>query len=330
MRRAKNAAFLTLILSCLVAAFFFAPKLVKDKSFPQTSNGEVKRNFFNTPNFSHLQISDKLEKDFIRVCIWNVKNYSLSFRDRLMRPKPEIEKAGICEIIKQISPDVLMLQEVGGDEFLLDLAQRLAEEGEVFEYRLMQASELNSRLGILSKIPPKKVFDLNKVYFKYRDEEKRRSPRATLGMQFETNGIEWVAFTIHLKSKYGAKKDDFEFYEYRRAEIAAILKTISFIDAENFPAIIGGDFNEDPNPKSEAIFAKNNFFILENQGKTPYTYHWRKESRDSIYDYFYVSKNMKNFVLRNGASVFSSLDITKKNAASDHRPVWVDLNFKKN
>lgn len=318
---------MTLVLACALAAFFYFPKFGEDGNFSEKfSDGEIIINFSEQKDFSLFE-----EKDFIRVCIWNVKNYSLSFRDRLKRPKPEIEKAAICEIVAQIKPDILMLQEMGGDEFLLDLAQRLADSGEIFNYRVLQKSTLNSRLGILSKIRPKKVLDLNEIYFTYFNGETKRSPRAALGLHFESEGIEWCTFTVHLKSKYGAKKDDFEFYEYRRRELAAILEKISDEShGKDIPTLIGGDFNEDPNPQACELFEKRGFLILRNIGETPHTYHWRKESRDSTYDYFYASKNMANFLRQEGASVFTPLDITKKNAASDHRPVWVDLSFKKN
>ncbi len=307
-RFAKNALFIALCSFWIVSAVLF----VADSDFRDFSFSKIGL-YDNFP-----EIPPKPEGNSVRVCTWNVRNYAVFYNGGKVRPKPLAERKSLCKTIAKINPDVLLIQEIGEDEFLLEFAKLLAEEGQVFKWRISPDSKMSSRLGILSKIPVDKVFDFSGLNF-FINGESKTSPRSTIGAKFTTNGKEWFAFTLHLKSKFGAKKRDKEYFPYRREEIGAILKSVSEVAGDM--VCVGGDFNEEPRKEIENLFRDKGLVLLNSDSS--HSYYWSKKELYQLYDYFYVSKGMLKAVDGKRARVF----VGSPMEASDHNPVFIDINF---
>ena len=73
------------------------------------------------------------ESGKVRVCIWNLKlyldTYKMTERGRTKAPKSEVEKRAIVEVLREINPDVLGVEEIGTDKFLKEFLNILRESG---------------------------------------------------------------------------------------------------------------------------------------------------------------------------------------------------------
>ena len=282
----------------------------------------------NSNNVVLATAPTKVSQDIVRVCSWNVRNYSVAGRringKYVQAPKPEVEKKHLREVIRKINPDVLLIQEMGDVGFLQELQSDLAREKLVYPYSALTRYDAPSRLAILSKIKPTQIYDCCNVKFTFR-KDNRYSPRGTLGFAFDTNGVRWYAFAIHLKSAQGARKSDEKFTPFRIAEMKAIDERIVREIGKSQPVIMCGDFNQEPTSALLKSLKKLKLDLLEqadSYGKS-HSYYWSKKNLYFMYDYFLVSKKIKPYIKAN-ATVFDAGFI-----ASDHRPIYVDLDFRK-
>ena len=288
---------------------------------------EISKQTLSSENFSLLDASEKVSPEVVRVCTWNVRNYSVAGRringKYVQAPKPEFEKKHLRNVLKKINPDVLMIQEMGDMEFLRELQSDLARDGLKYPYVALTRYDAPSRLAILSKIKPAQVFDCCDIKFKFRGDN-RFSPRGTLGMAFYSNGVRWYSFATHLKSAQGARKSDENFTPFRFAEMKAIDTRIANEIGKNKPIIMGGDFNQEPTSSLLKNLKKLKLQLLEqsdSSGKS-HSYFWSKKNIYFMYDFFLVSDKMKNYI-SSKATIFDAGFI-----ASDHRPIYVDLDFR--
>lgn len=264
----------------------------------------------------------------VRVCSWNVRNYNVSGRQvggkYVQAPKPESEKEALRKILKRINADVLLIEEMGDIAFLRELRDDLAR-GENLSYPYIAVTRYDSpsRLAIMSKIKPAKVLDCCDIKFPFRGDT-RYSPRGALGFGFDTAGVRWYAFAIHLKSALGARKSDENFAPFRAAEAAAIDSRIADETRGCEFVIVGGDFNQEPSNYILKRFVKTRLRIgdlFDKHGQS-HTYFWKKKGEYFRYDYFLATE--KIWDISRGGEVYDAGFF-----ASDHRPIYVDLDFVK-
>ena len=265
---------------------------------------------------------DTFTRDFIRVCTWNVHNYNVSNRRAsggrwISYPKPENERNAVCEILAKIDADVILLQEMGDMTYLQDLHSRLSQAGKVYSTAIVSAYDAPSRLAILSRIKPSKVFDFSDTQISVKCE-KTYSPRGTLGVRLDVAGESFYAFSIHLKSKVGAKKQDEAFVPFRFAELRAIRKRVESSIGKNAKIIYGGDFNDEPKKRFLRNLGDVECLNQADMLGFSHTYHWEKKNIFYKYDFFAVTQSLVPFIKGNAV-------ITPNGIASDHRPVYVDI-----
>jgi len=264
--------------------------------------------------------------DTLRVCTFNLRNYLVT--DRLVEgrwrkayPKPEAEKSALAAILKDINAHVLLLQEMGGKADLEDLLRRLDGAGMPYPYfALSNGADPERRLCILSKIPLEDVFTLDGGGFML-DGTLQISARGLLTAKIRPkNGIVIRLATLHLKSKYGAKKADKEFEPFREAELKGLLTELKK-KTDKDPVLIGGDFNDDARGPLSAIIENSDFKRVSNpSGDTPYTYFWKKGKGYYVYDFFVTNPAMAGFL--SGAK-FTVYGIRQD--ASDHSAAYLDI-----
>ena len=319
----KYAAFIFLVWVALVfLTFAFSDRFPFDADF---SSPDSLENVSRLPAYDDSEFTLRAG-GIVRIATWNLKNYTVSNRrvngKWIEYPKPNSEKKSVVEALKKIDSDVVLVQEIGDAEFMKELRDSLAESGLVYNYCAVAKCDSYARLGILSRLKPESFFDFSTVRFEFRGDN-RYSPRGTFGAGFETHGVKWYAFSIHLKSKQGARKSDENFTPFRFAELRAIDAKISSAVGGNSAVVVAGDFNDEP---SSALLRNLKTLKLGLVGQAdsrgnPHTYFWRKKNINYVYDYFLVSPLMRNYVEGKGR-VFTSIE-----NASDHFPVFLDLKF---
>ena len=270
----------------------------------------------------------------VRVASWNLNNY-LTF-DRLVDgvyredyPKPEEEKEAMRTLLLGVQPDVLLVQEMGTEDFLYELQSDLAALGLHYPYTaLLEAADPVRHVAVLSKKPFKKVHKHDDLWFSYF-RGKDRVKRGLLELVFQEGSTKWVLYGLHLKSQLTASKDDPHAAKQREREANAIRNRIK--RRENPYYLIAGDFNDHPNSPPLRRFLKiadkelSRFIpTADSRGET-WTCYYKKEDSYSHLDYILVSPALAPHVVDNRAYLVDKLPESR--IASDHRMVVVDLDL---
>ena len=257
----------------------------------------------------------------LRVCSWNVHNYNVSNRrvNGVWRayPKPESERDAVCAALKAIDADVVLLQEMGDKTYLEDLLARLRKAGVNYAFAAVAKFDSPSRLAILSKIAPRKVFDFSDTAF-FFDGQNKYSPRGALGVEIRAANLQLYAFSVHLKSKVNAKKSDEKFTPFRHAELRAISARIRSVAKKGSKILVAGDFNDEP---AKPLLRNAKTFELVEQADSrglAYTYHWAKRELLFRYDFF-LAANLRP------PEISKAFVVSGTQNASDHRPIYVDI-----
>ncbi len=310
-RRARRHAgvfpkkrFYALLISLIAYVFYLL--------FSPENSGELEK------YFTARQYPAYAPSDSVRVCTWNVRNYNVSSRrvDKLWQsyPKPENERREVCQVLKNIDADIVLIEEMGDETFLEDLRSRLEKLGLKYAFGIVAKRDAPSRLAILSKIPPDRVFDFSYTKFAF-DGGNVVSPRGTIGVKVSVADLQMYVFAVHLKSKVGARKRDEQFAPFRHAELRAISARIKSV-AGSEKTLIAGDFNAEPtksimrNLKGYQVVPQSDSFGLN------YTHYWAKKNIFYQYDFF-VAANFKTLP--------RAVVLACPPEASDHRPVYVDI-----
>lgn len=281
----------------------------------------------------------KLPAETVRVATFNVRNYLnadrlVEGRWRVDYPKPENEKQAVREIIRRIHPDVLALQEMGGAEFLAELQRDLRAEGLDYPYaELLDGPDEDRHLALLSRIPSQQVLSHDRIPYRYFGEEipvKRGLQEAV----FVTAGQRWRLFNVHLKSRWTDRDDDPDSAKRRVGEAQAIRDFIR----ERLPPgdpesryLVAGDFNDTRDTAAVRRFLTVGDTTLthlvecaDSRGEA-WTFHYARRDLYERVDFILASPPMIPFIRGGGGNIVDILP--ESNIASDHRMVYVDLDF---
>lgn len=300
----KNLKFAVLLLlwAALSAALFFCA----EKSGKQ---GKTNGNAF-TPIETPREI---------KIASWNLGNYSSASRivDGKFAPKypkTEGEKRRVAQIVCEINPDILFVQEMGAENFG-EFLDRLKNEGVYYPFcEILQAADNARCLAVVSKLPFEKVFKFDNLQFAYMGKP-AKSPRGLLGVK--VGGF--YLFTAHLKSRRRAKNTDKHCEIFRKAEAAQIAKKLATFSGQKL--LVCGDFNSEPSNTCIDEF-KNTARLLvlpqaDNNGKS-HTLTWKNGKKRGMFDFFLLSEAAKS-----RAQKCALVCDTK--GASDHRIIVLKL-----
>lgn len=272
----------------------------------------------------------------LRVATWNVENYLVMNRIIDGRwtpdyPKPESEKAALRRVLADLDADILALQEMGAEPFLRELQRDLRLEGLDYPHALlMRGDDSVRRVAVLSRVPPVRAeghADLDFPYLHGRIPMKR-------GLQevhFETAGVRWILFNVHLKSRYTDYRDDPRSHWRRTAEARVARDAIRRRHGESGTAyMVLGDFNDStrsaPLRRFLTVGGRTLTVMLDatDVNGRRWTHHWAREDVYSRVDYILVSPALLPHVAEERAWIFDHPDAL---AGSDHRPVVTELVF---
>ncbi len=281
---------------------------------------------------------DILSARTLTVASWNVRNYLVMNRNlegvyRPDYPKPESEKTAVRAMIRIVNPDILLLQEMGGEEFVNELRQDLLSEGCDYPYWAVLKREGQTRaMAVLSREAWVGIRLLDMIDFKYFDE-REKVRRGLMEIYFETDGCAWTLFGVHLKSRITNLKVDPDAGIFREREARAVRDYIrkQYPQNEQSRYLIMGDFNDSIDSAPVQRFLKagdeklaQEVDLMDTRGER-WTYHEAKTRTYQQIDYAIASKGWD--------SVSAKLRgyIQDENAnlpfASDHRMVVVKIEW---
>jgi len=246
-------------------------------------------------------------------------------------PKPEADKTIIRQVIKQASPDILAVQEIGALPFLEELRADLALEGVHYPYAIHLAGADQVRhVAVLSKFPPMAVVKHNDLDFKYQNG-RELVKRGMLELSFErSDSSVFKLFVVHLKSRWTDVKSDPESQQRRSREAEAcrnrIIERSYDLGVTDFMVV--GDFNDHPSSATLRRFYRKGDFDIgalvpasDSRGEQ-WTYFYHKQVVYSLVDGFVVSRSLAQQVVAGDGHI---VDIPGVLLGSDHRMVYLDL-----
>ena len=261
------------------------------------------------------------------VMTFNVHQYALVSPDKnsdTLDPKPREETEALIETIRQVSPDILAVQEMGDPAAWEDFKSRLQKAGlDAYtseEYLRIDPEDRN--IALLSKFPivarnshTNDLYTIGPTQFPVR--------RGIVEVDIEINPTYRLRLLVaHLKSKL--------FHEYGQAEMrrneARLLCNhvrASLKENPNINLLVVGDLNDDPSsrPMKEILQYQDKPILHdlrpEDDSKSAWTYRGFDDSHLRI-DYMLVSSGLAPEVVLSKTKV---VNFPSWVHASDHRPL---------
>jgi len=269
----------------------------------------------------------------LTVMTWNVENYVAE--DRMVDgeyrtgfPKPEKAKTALRAAIREATPDVLALQEMGPEPYLEELQRDLAAEGLAFPYRaLLDGPDPQRHVAVLSRVPLLRVTPHKEVPH-HGGGAPNLVRRGVLEVAVALGAGELTLFVVHLKSRHTNDPADPNSAAQRQGEAGAVRDLVlrRCPRPETAAFLLLGDCNDAPRSRPvQALLRRGGTTIAEmlpalDAGGDGWTHHYRKEEVFSRVDYILVSPALRPVVTRMWVH-----DSPAVRAASDHRPVLVRL-----
>ncbi len=273
----------------------------------------------------------------VRVATLNLDNYVITNRiiDGGFRPdypKPEAAKKALREVILSVDADVLAVQKIGPQPFLLELQRDLRTEGLHYPHTaLMEGKDPDRHTAVLSKLPFIQVFRHNDLDFKYF-EGREIIKRGLLEVVFETGGQRWTLFNLHLKSRLKKRPDDPQSNLRRRGEALAVRDFIrhKHPPTDNHNYLIVGDLNSSKKSSPVKLLLSRGASILSrlipayDSRREVWTYFYAREEEYSRVDYILASPALFPGIVNGEGRVADSPPMRE---GSDHRMVYADFLF---
>ena len=175
----------------------------------------------------------------MKLTLFNLENFFLLDCNPEQRPYKSPEKVQwIADTIKDISPDILMLCEVGGIESLEILNSRYLDDTYIPILRPGN-SDRGIEIGYLVKK------SLPYTFMHLTHKEKKFSRDVSELRIFKNKNIEMIILLVHLKSKWDREGNDPNGFLKRSQEVLTLIDIYN-THRNNFPTtpiIIAGDLN---------------------------------------------------------------------------------------
>ena len=274
--------------------------------------------------------------DTLRIATYNLKNYLVmdrvvAGRWRPEYPKPEAEKKIIRQVITEVEPDVLVLQEIGGADFLEELRRDLSQEGLHYEHAvLMRGMDEARHVALLSQLVPREVRKHRDLDFKYF-EDRLKVKRGLLEVVFELpGGQRFQLFAVHLKSRWSDEPRDPGSQMRRTREARACRDRMieRTLESGRKDYVVAGDFNDHPASAPLRRFYQRGDLELgallpaaDSRGHV-WTHFYEKQGAYTLVDGFVVSPAFLPLIEGGEGHI---ADRPGALAGSDHRMVYFDL-----
>jgi endonuclease/exonuclease/phosphatase family metal-dependent hydrolase len=228
------------------------------------------------------------------------------------KQKPINKLWGLVDAIEDISPDILMLIEVGGKESLDHFNHYFLKDAYKAHF-----IETNSKRSIDLAFMIKKNSPWNAKTLSNREtpvkidtyqnaEPALRFSRDVAELHlFDGEVLQLILLLTHLKSKISTDKD-FQGRDLRRAEASALAALYTKISGQNpgVPIVVGGDFNSDLKSPELELVTKTNLTDFHDLIGSPAEsrisqmhFDYKGEPQPQVLDYLLVSPHLKNKIV---------------------------------
>ena len=247
------------------------------------------------------------------------------------RGKPKMEKAmeAVIRIVKEISPDILGVCEMGSPERFEDFKKRLADAGLGYtDFEYVAAADPDRHLALVSRFPIVARQSLTDVPFELNGQpEKVRRGFLDVTIQVAPDyALRMVG--VHLKSKLAVVEGEAVVRRYEAQQLRRHVEKILTAEPQ-VNLVCYGDFND---TKEQPMYSA----ITGVRGTATYlddlpakddlgdrwTHYWKTADLYSRIDYLFVSPALVREVVPGSARVFRS---EFWNEASDHRAVFATI-----
>ncbi|WP_372796153.1 endonuclease/exonuclease/phosphatase family protein [Pontiella sp.] len=260
------------------------------------------------------------------VMTYNLKQFALMDRDRDGKkdnPKPDAECRAIAQILGEVHPDVLAVQEIGDTTWLNTFQAWLKTEGVDYGHvAYLQRGDRDINLAILSVFPiTGNTHHTNEWY----SIGKAKLPVARGFLEAEIQVSETYSFHLinaHLKSKV---YNPLGQTEMRRNEARLLNKVVRRLmeDQPDAHLLVVGDMNDNPNSAAiREVMGKTRKNLFDLRPQEPagdaWTYYNAPSELHTRFDYIFSNARMLDRAVPEKSTVIRH-PLTY--AASDHRPV---------
>jgi hypothetical protein len=279
----------------------------------------------------------------LKLLLFNVENFFLT---NTVDQKPVEKTKAIAEIVKELSPDIIMFCEVGG--FVsLDLFTTKYLQSQYLPFLLPGNSDRGIEIGYLIK----KTFPYTFNHISHVEKPFSRDVSELLIYKNKT--LQCIILLVHLKSKWDREGNDPQGFLKRSQEVETLITLFKKRETEfpSIPIIIAGDFN--------GVAQKNNCSIefrqfyeltpledileilnLPNESRTTYCYFSKEGKADySQLDYIFIPPVLFSKVVKEESGIYLFKDpsglpyrlpqstFERFALPSDHYPLVLTLDF---
>ncbi|MFO7726364.1 MAG: endonuclease/exonuclease/phosphatase family protein [Oceanipulchritudo sp.] len=268
------------------------------------------------------------ESEPVRVATWNVRNYLQQNRwhddaYRFDYPKPEAEKARLRETLLEVRPDILLLQEMGSEAFLLELRDDLRAGGLDYAwFHFSAVPEARTGLALLARFAPDE--ELLLLPGEAPDEASPGIRRGVHELRFPRGKSVLRVFHVHLKSRYTTDEADPESRAFRTSELRlleGLVERRRVLAGPREVLLLAGDFNT---PFEDGLLdgLRRHWrpLAVEDADGEAWTYHHFKSGRREVIDGFWHPRGQGGAFSPNG--VYPAGEVAA--GGSDHRMVVID------
>jgi endonuclease/exonuclease/phosphatase family metal-dependent hydrolase len=290
-----------------------------------------------------LTVANSFAAETFRVATYNVENYLDQPTESRHHAKSAEAKAKIRETICTINPDVLVLEEMGGTNALMELRASLKAKGQNFPFwDYVEGTDTNIHVAVLSKFPIVARHPHTNDEF-LLDGRRFRIERGFAEDEIQvTRNFTFTLIAAHLKSQLQIPNADEA--EERLGEATVLRKIIDKRFKENPDAkiIVLGDLNDLKNSDPiKRIIGRGKFKLTDTRpaerngdnapAVPPYfeprnvawTYFYGADDTYSRIDYILLSPAMARDWVKAGTYIPT---IPNWGIGSDHRPIVATFN----
>ncbi len=272
----------------------------------------------------------------VRFLMYNVEDYFVAGEQQRSRytihPKPEASCEVVAEVIASAEPDIIGLIEIGGEQALSDLRQRLADRGLEYPHsRVLPRRGEDRALALLSRHPITE--DNSRADYPLYGQQRRNMLRGILDVTVKhRDGRSFRILGVHLKSHVARDEAAATSLRTREAETLALHVGAALRQQPNARLLIFGDWNDNPDEPSLAslrnLKGKAGKPVLTRLTPTDrrgedWTLFYRGGKPTNIFDQIYVNSPLRKRMGKDAAS--GIVDLPDARRGSAHRAVWCEL-----
>ncbi len=266
--------------------------------------------------------------DSVRFLMFNVEDYFVAGEQQRSRytitPKPEAKREAVAELIAEGRPEIVGLIEIGGEQALADLQERLEARGLSLPHGKVLTRQGEDRaLAILSAYPI--VANDSKADAPLYGEQRRNMLRGILDVTVKhTDGRKWRIVGVHLKAQVGKDPAAADSLRKREAETLALHIAGIRKNSPKTPLLLFGDMNDAPDSPALARLGQvlERLSPCDSRGEE-WTLYFRKGQTPCTFDQLWVDSALRRHMGKQPRC--GIIDKRLPVRSSGHRPVWCEL-----